>query len=68
MSESITAYMVVEANGSPALATDAGLRIKTRRADAELTVKFLDRLECERLPEYKSGPHKIIEVTITPKS
>lgn len=62
----ITAYMAVKANGRPALTVDSGLRIKTRRGDAEYTVRYLDGLERAWLPQYKSGPHKIIEVTITP--
>lgn len=60
--------MVVKANGKPALSGESGLRIKTKQTGAADTVRFLDGLERAWLDEYKSGPHKIIEVTITPKS
>jgi len=65
--KNITAYMVVKANGKPALTNDSGLRTKTRRTDAVNTVSYLDGLERNWLDKYKSGPHKVIEVTITPK-
>lgn len=62
----IRAYMVVKANGEPAIANISSLRIKADRAMAVGTVKWLDNMERSWLPEYKNGPHKIIEVTITP--
>ncbi len=67
MPEKIKAYMVIDAEGVPVKAWDSGLRIKTKRDDAVRTVKYLDGLERTWLPDYKSGPHQVIEVTITPK-
>lgn len=64
----LSAYMVIDGTGEPGRTMNETLPVRRSEQAAQKLSAWLDTLERDWRSELRHGPHKVIEVAITPES